>query len=248
MGVVATIHGQGTAESDWQQCSWLWTQPPTPAQKLFGSARRLVVVAPHPDDEVLGCGGLMRLAVEAGLDVQVAAVTDGEACYPHEKWWTPERLRQVRRDELRAALAELGIGDAWHLGIADGGVSADVQRLHEWLQDMLRADDLVLAPWRLDGHPDHEAAGDVAYRCAQATGCRFLQYPVWGWHWLHPDAVHITWGKPRLVDISAVQARKQRAIACFRSQTGEVEHLQSDPILPPHVLQRFARGHEVFLA
>ena len=54
--------------------------------------------------------------------------------------------------ELRAALAELGIGDAWHLGIADGGVSADVQRLHEWLQDMLRADDLVLAPWRLDGH------------------------------------------------------------------------------------------------
>src|SRR5690606_40284082 len=65
-GAVATIPGQGTAESDWQQCSWLWPQPPPPAQKLFGSARRLVVVAPHPDDEVLGCGGLMRLAVEAG--------------------------------------------------------------------------------------------------------------------------------------------------------------------------------------
>jgi LmbE family N-acetylglucosaminyl deacetylase len=68
-----------------------------------------VVVAPHPDDEILGCGGLLRHAAEQGMEVRVVAVTDGEACYPDEHWWTPERLRSARRAELAAALGELGI-------------------------------------------------------------------------------------------------------------------------------------------
>ncbi|WP_369010244.1 PIG-L family deacetylase, partial [Salmonella enterica] len=57
-------------------------------------------MAPHPDDEVLACGGLMCVATDLGLEVMVVAVTDGEACYPGESWWTPQRLRQARREEL----------------------------------------------------------------------------------------------------------------------------------------------------
>ncbi|WP_369038860.1 PIG-L deacetylase family protein [Stenotrophomonas maltophilia] len=250
MDAVTTIHGEGSAEQAWQHCDWLWRQPACSVQRLCGDAARIVVIAPHPDDEILGCGGLLHAAVERGVEVQVVAVTDGEACYPDEVWWTPARLRQARRQELRAALAELAIGaDAIrHLGIADGGVSHHEHGLQDWLQQNLRSTDLVLAPWRFDGHPDHEAAGRAALGAADAVGCTRLEYPVWGWHWLDPASVHLAWKAPRLLDISDAVDRKRRAIARFRTQLGAVDQLRAAPILPAHVLARFYRTHEVFLA
>ncbi len=250
MEPVATIHGTGSDEHAWQQCDWLWKQPSIGLADLCGDAARIVVVAPHPDDEILGCGGLLCGAVERGVAVQVVAVTDGEACYPDERWWTPQRLRNARREELRAALAELAIGaDAiCHLGIDDGDVSAHEQELEGWLQRTLRDDDLVLAPWRFDGHPDHEAAGRAACRAAHAAGCARLEYPVWGWHWLEPAHAHMAWEAPKVLDISNAIDRKARAIARFRTQIGTVPRLRAEPILPAHILARFSRKNEVFLA
>ena len=111
MGAVARtpLQGEGTQEQAWLHCDWLWQQPTTSATALCSGHDRMVVVAPHPDDEILGCGGLLHHAVGQGIDVSVVAVTDGEACYPGEPWWTPERLRSARRAELAAALGELGI-------------------------------------------------------------------------------------------------------------------------------------------
>lgn len=250
MDAVATIHGAGAQEQEWQACQWLWQQPPVSLRSLFGGARRVVVVAPHPDDEILACGGLLAGAAAQGLTIQVVAVTDGEACYPGEPWWTPTRLRHARRQELRDALQELEIGSEAiiHLGIADGAVSEHEQGLRDWLLQHLRPDDLVLAPWRLDGHPDHEAAGRAALCAASAQGCRRLEYPVWGWHWLDPGCAHLAWDSPQVLDISAVADAKRRAIARFQTQTGDVPQLQAAPILPTYVLARFHRHHEVFLA
>lgn len=252
MGAIAStpLQGQGTQEQAWLRCDWLWQQPSTSARSLCADHDRLVVVAPHPDDEILGCGGLLHHAAAQGMEVGVIAVTDGEACYPGEPWWTPERLRSARRAELAAALAELGIAaDAtFHLGIGDGAVSKHEQGLQDWLQQHLQPGDLVLAPWRFDGHPDHEAAGRAACRAGRAVGCRRLEYPVWGWHWLDPACAHMAWEFPQLVDISAVASVKRSAIARFRTQTGNVPGLNSPPVLPSHVLARFFRDYEVFLA
>lgn len=252
MGAVAStpLQGTGTQEQAWLRCQWLWQHPATSAATLLAGHARVVVVAPHPDDEILGCGGLLGHAAGQGMQVRVVAVTDGEACYPHERWWTPERLRSARRAELAAALGELGIpaGSAFHLGIADGAVNAHEQGLEDWLQQYLQPRDLVLAPWRFDGHPDHEAAGRAACRAARTVGCRRLEYPVWGWHWLDPACAHMAWEAPELLDITDVVAAKRNAIAHFRTQTGAVPRLHSPPVLPAHVLTRFFRNHEVFLA
>lgn len=244
------IHGDGTTEEAWERCEWLWQRPVSALDELLGGARRLLVVAPHPDDEVLACGGLMALASAAGLAVEVLAVTDGEACYPGEAWWTPERLVQARRIELRNALDALGLAASpiHHAGIADGGVAAGVHALRAWLQERCGQGDLLLVPWRHDGHPDHEAAAIAALSAAEMCGASVLEYPVWAWHWLQPEALQSMWEAPRLLDIHPVHAAKQQAIACFRTQTGAVPDLHADPILPPHVLQRFARPYEVFLA
>lgn len=250
MGAVAIINGRGSEASAWDRCDWLWQQPTATAAELCAGAGRIVVVAPHPDDEVLACGGLMCAAARLGMPVQVVAVTDGEACYPGELWWTPQRLRQARREELRDALSELSIAaeSIVHLGIADGGVTDHESGLEDWLWQCLREDDLLLAPWRFDGHPDHEAAGRAAWRAARAVGCRLLEYPVWGWHWLDPGCAHMAWESPRLLDISPVAAHKRQAITRFRTQTGDVPRLQAEPILPAHVLDRFHRTQEVYFA
>ena len=67
------IQGQGTPEAVWRP--WLRAQPfaPMPKTALLGEARRLVVVAPHPDDEVLACGGL--LATQAQFHIHTGAST-----------------------------------------------------------------------------------------------------------------------------------------------------------------------------
>lgn len=246
------IRGEGTRESEWHQCTTLWQRPSTPLPQLLREASRLVVVAPHPDDEVLACGGLMALAAAAGVAVEVIAVTDGEACYPGERWWTPERLVAARRQELAQALDALGVTSATgasvqHLGIGDGTVQRHEQDLERLLRPLLRVGDLVLAPWRHDGHPDHEAAARAALAAASTCGARALEYPVWAWHWLRPEQTASMWQRPLLLDITTVTADKQRAIACFATQTGAVDQLHADPILPPHVLARFARNREVFL-
>ena len=244
------IHGGGTSEKAWASCAWLWNQQMTSLEDLLRGARRLFVVAPHPDDEVLGCGGVIRQHARRGGEVLVVAVTDGEACYPGESHWTPDRLSDARRVELHAALRALGVPSPQiaHLGLPDGGISAQEANLERWLTLAVQEGDLVLAPWRFDGHPDHEAAGRAARRAAHAAGARILEYPVWGWHWLDPASAHMAWERPLLVDISADRAAKDAAIHCFRTQTGEVDALASPPVLPSTVLRRFQRAHEVFLA
>lgn len=76
MSATPVIHGGGTPEWRWR--SWSRVFPPL---ELAG-CRRLVVVAPHPDDEVLGVGGLMATAVGAGVELDIVAVTDGDASHP----------------------------------------------------------------------------------------------------------------------------------------------------------------------
>jgi len=243
------IVGAGTAEWRWLRSSWLRRMPRAEAGELLAGVRRLVVVAPHPDDEVLGCGGLMALAVAAGRELQVVSVSDGEACCPGDPYWTPPRLRAARRQELRAALAVLGLAATGTvtLGMRDGRIRQAEAELARRLAESLREDDLLLVTWGQDGHPDHEACSRAARAAARARGCRRLEYPVWGWHWAAPSAPELAHVRPLRLDLPAeVRARKRRAIACFATQTGECRPAIAAPVLPPAVRRRFERPFEVF--
>ncbi|HDS0922269.1 TPA: PIG-L family deacetylase [Stenotrophomonas maltophilia] len=248
--VAVRIEGQGTLESAWERCAWLEALPSVEADTVLLGARRLLVVSPHPDDEVLGCGGLMQAAAAQGCAVQVVSVTDGEACYPDHPHWTPARLRDARRRELVLAMQALGM-DATHvtsLGLPDGKVARYEADLALYLSTRLSPGDIVLAPWLHDAHPDHEAAGRAARAAAASCGVRSLQYPVWAWHWLDAAAAAGPWtNAQRIALCPAAQARKQQAMAAFATQTGEAEALGREPILPEHVLARFRRGFEVLI-
>jgi hypothetical protein len=125
------IGGTGPAAADWARDAALAAVPSITLDALIPPGTRVVVVAPHPDDEILTCGALLQLVAARGDAPLIVAVTDGEASHPGSPAWPPERLRQARTDETNAALAHLGI-DAdrvVRLHIPDGGVTAAASEL-----------------------------------------------------------------------------------------------------------------------
>jgi len=212
------IAGAGTAADAWRGDARLAAVRTAGIEELVPPGARVVVVAPHPDDEILACGGLLQLADRAPL---LVAVTDGEASHPGSPAWPPERLRATRPDETRAALACLGIERPvmLRLGIADGGVTAAEADLAQRLGQVLEAGDVVVTTWRYDGHPDHEATARACAAAAAQCGARLLEAPVWGWHWSAPEDGAMPLAQARkLVLPPEVQARKRAAMACFQSQ------------------------------
>jgi LmbE family N-acetylglucosaminyl deacetylase len=187
---------------------------------------RIAVLSPHPDDEVLGVGGLL---VAARCPVDVIAITSGERSHPGRPG-----LAAVREAEQLEALGSLGLEvRIARLGVPDGGVAACAD-LAARIAPLVQKAALVLAPWPHDGHPDHDATGAAAIRACAGRPLAF--YPIWTWHWARPGVLPLE--RARRVELSpAVQAVKRAAIAAHRSQLGD--------ILPPHVIDRFTRPFEV---
>ena len=245
-----TIHGQGTPERAWRAWAGLQALSSVTIGQFAPGGARVVVVAPHPDDEVLGCGGALALLARAGREIVVVGVTDGEASHRGSLAWTPTLLAQRRRAERADGLARLGVSaPARALGMPDGGVAQDEAALAGRLSALLRPGDAVFATWRLDGHPDHEAAGRAAAAAAADRGCRLWEFPVWMWHWAMPDDPRVPWERLRRLAVDAdARQRKLRAVAAHGSQLVETPAEDRPPVLPDWALARLLRPFEVFIA
>ncbi|WP_231386855.1 PIG-L deacetylase family protein [Nocardia sp. BMG111209] len=214
--------------------------------------RRLLVVAAHPDDEILGAGGLLAAAAAAAMVVTVVVATDGEASHPGSPTHDPSRLAALRAEESRRAAIELGLAAPIRLGLPDGRLAAHETRLTEDLHALLTDGPTsglrCVAPWRHDGHPDHEAAGRAAAAVCAATGTRLLEYPVWMWQWAHPDHPRLRTTDPAALSLpAAALAAKHRALHCFPSQTRPLsDHPADAPILPEHIVARFTGPTEIY--
>jgi LmbE family N-acetylglucosaminyl deacetylase len=238
--VTTAIVGNGTTESEW--APWL-AEPRWPRLDLASIAgRRVVVLAAHPDDEVLGVGGLMMALARAGHDIIVVWATDGEASHPGSVAMSPASLRKMRRQESRAALGRLAVmpSATYHLGLPDSALASARDRLSIALSRIVSAEDLLVAPWSQDGHPDHEALGAEACRLSPLT----WQYPIWMWHWATPNDDRVPWQRFRSTEVADL-ATKEAAISMFRSQIEPIGPASADAaVLPPEVLARFVRPHE----
>jgi LmbE family N-acetylglucosaminyl deacetylase len=205
--------------------------------------RSAVVVAAHPDDEVLGVGGLIFLLALAGARVRLVSVTDGEGS--HRGQADPAALARRRTAETAAALRALGTGDCEvvRLGLPDTGLASREDELAAELSPITEGFDVCLAPWTGDLHPDHEAAGRAAGQAA--SGSRVSWYPVWMWHWATPGDSRVPWERARRVPLTmAATERKRAALSCFASQT-EDRGAGLGPVLSQDMLAHFTRGLEV---
>lgn len=244
----AEIAGLGTPEREWQAWPGLAALPTTTVADLLPAGARLVVVAPHPDDEVLGAGGLLALAHEAGHEVAVVAVNDGTASHPGSARWTAAALAATRPGETATALARLGLAGTGviRLGEQDGAVRAGA--VAAGVATGLRPGDVAATTWRGDGHPDHEATGEGVVSAAAALGVPVLELPIWTWHWAAPGDPRVPWERARRLALAPdVLARKQFAVEAYQSQLMHDDALAIGAVLPPPVLARLLRDAETVL-
>lgn len=192
-----------------------WEQRRLQARAWRPRGDHLVVVAPHPDDETLGVGGLITQQAAAGARVTVIAVTDGEAA--NDSDGDPALATRRRREQVDA-LGQLGVGPLHciRLHLPDSSVADHESDVTAAVICVATSDATIAAPGRDDWHPDHVAVGRAAEQAAAALGCELVSYYFWMWHHADPDAVDVP-----LVSYALgreARARKARALAAHRSQ------------------------------
>ncbi|MGZ9668447.1 PIG-L deacetylase family protein [Pseudomonas sp. GNP014] len=244
------IVGQGTSLHQWQGSRRLAEVPGITVEELVPPGARAVIVAPHPDDEVLGCGGLLQLLATAGRSMQLISVTDGSASHPGSQRWPVERLSVVRPQESAEALRRLGLpmhSLKWlRGGFTDTLVAAQEQALSAFIESHLRADDVLFTTWREDGHSDHEAVGRASVDAARRVGATCHELPVWTWHWAAPEDAGVPWNRARKILLTPAEvARKRHAVHAFASQLEGDPDAGLAPVLAPYVIDRLLQPFEV---
>ncbi|MER5886730.1 PIG-L family deacetylase [Streptomyces sp. NPDC001941] len=239
------IQAPGTDERIWQRWQG-WAALPTITLESFS---HVVVVAAHPDDEVLGFGGSLALLAAAGAHTTVVSVTDGEASHPRSRVLTAAGLARLRAGETRAALGELGApqSEVIRLHVPDTAVAEHEDAVVRALVPLLSGADLVVAPWSGDAHGDHEAAGRATVRAAEGRPVTCWQYPVWMWHWAAPADDRVPWHRAARIQLPPrVRRLKEAAVGRFTTQIRPLGPGPDDAaILPPEEVAHHLRDFEV---
>lgn len=222
----------GTPETFWATLdAAAWSPPAGP----------LLVLAPHPDDETLGAGGLIHTwAALHHLPVTIVSVTDGESACSEVPHLRAVRLREL--DLARQDLAAEGI-EVVRLGLPDGQIEQHRQELVEALRRLTPEGATVVAPFEQDAHPDHNATGRAAWELARQLDVTLAEYPIWAWHKATP-AIFNGRRLGRFDLTPAAQEAKQRAIQRFESQLCDQP---GGAIVPRSVLEHFNRPYEMFV-
>lgn len=217
---------------------------------------RVLVVAPHPDDETLGCGGAIALMRSLHYPVQVLVISDGTQSHPRSRKYPAPALQHLREQETIAALNILGVEAAavTFLRLQDGAISDALssEAIGEACVAHLiaAAPKTIFLPWRCDPHPDHRATWQLLHKAISSLSIapQIVEYPIWDWDLEQRGSVEnaakvIGWR----LDITMVASLKQQAIAQYRSQTTNL--IDDDPEgfrLTPEILTYFSQSWELY--
>ncbi len=183
---------------------------------------KVIVLAPHMDDEVLGCGGTLAQHAIAGSDVQVVFLTDGRRGGGGMRTAggtaiSAQEIVSLRKAEARQAAQVLGIGALTFLDAEDTCLNSDPctgTRLREIL--IRERPDIVYLPFFMDAHPDHRAANTLLSAATQGTS---LQFECRGYEIWTPLFAN------SLVCIDKTINVKRQAMKCYSSQLAQNDYL-----------------------
>lgn len=215
-----------------------------------------LVIAPHADDESLGCGGAIALLRGAGIAVEIVWLTDGTKSHPHSRSYPAPRLAALREAEAHAAAEALGVPSEHRhfLRLPDAAMPALVtpegQRALGQLRALLAGKETVLVTWRGDPHCDHRDAYALAREAVRGSRLRLIEYPIWVWENGLPEDAPASAGCEILrVDIAKALPRKQRAIAAHQSQVTDLIHDDPEGFrVPETMLEHFQQPWELFIS
>lgn len=215
----------------------------------------LAVLAPHPDDETLGCGALLAAAFEAGRRARVIVVTRGDKSHRNSARWPAERLAERRASEAIEAVRRLGGSkeDVAFLDYPDWGAPQSGMAL---TKAALRITDILdrlttpalFATSGADPHADHKATAEIAREATRIRpGLRLFFYPIWS---RDLDGSVDTSPDQRLhrFPVAPFASRKRHALDAHATQLGRV--IDDDPdgfVLPPDFREMFLSRDEIYL-
>ncbi|MNI10276.1 GlcNAc-PI de-N-acetylase [compost metagenome] len=234
----------------WNAAPQLENVPVINTHTLVPPGARAVVIAPHPGDEVVTCGGLLQLLSTLGHPLQLISITDGSASHPGSQQWSERRLSVFRPQESVEALRRLGLpmhSLKWiRGGFTDNALAEREQQLSEFIARYLRPGDVVFSTWREDGNVDHNAVGRASARAAAQVGAAFNEVPVWAWHWPTRDSSLFPWHRARKLRLDTwTVARKSHATHAYASQLDGEPAVGLPPMLPPVLLERMRLPYEI---
>lgn len=212
-----------------------------------------LVFAPHPDDEVLGCGGAIALKVDAGAQVKVIVMTDGRAS--HNALISGDELVGIRHNEAKEAAQRLGLTseDYIFLDFEDHQLANHRQAATVSVTELIKQfrPDEIYVPHRRDGLIDHVETNGIVRAAVNRIGkpVILIEYPVWLWntwpwtpalmqgtsgrarYWVRTirNNVDLVFGCRSRIDVASVRERKLRALAAYESQ---LQRRNGDPRWP----------------
>jgi LmbE family N-acetylglucosaminyl deacetylase len=186
------------------------------------SAQNILVFAPHPDDESIGCGGtLLRHTRNGGKAAVVFCTGDGA----------------VRDNEAAEAMKILGMTEAVYFGYGVETLKSQ-DSLPDKIAGMIceKKPEIVFAPFFLDNHEDHRALNQALAKACAPCGNDFMVYAYPVWFPLYPNV---------LMDISDIWENKKKAIECYKSQTATRDYVKMAKSLGEYWAEVKGRGLKV---
>lgn len=235
----------------------IWNSAPQLAQipainptALVPPGARVVIIAPHPGDEVLACGGLLQLLSTLEHPLLLISITDGSASHPGSNLWPASRLSVIRPQESAEALRRLGMplhSLKWiRGGFCDDALAAREHPMSQFIARYLQPGDVVFTTWRNDGNADHDAVGRATTKACNLLGARLYELPVWAWHWPAREGAVIPWQRARKVRLDTWSvARKLHAAHAYASQLAGDPAIGLAPRLAQDLLERMREPYEI---
>lgn len=171
---------------------------------------RILIVAPHPDDETIGCGGILTFF---GSQCDVLLLTDGRKGKSSTGNQTDEEIITIRKAEFEAVMSFFGVRNYKELNICDSQLKANEKKVFDY---NLKEYDYIFVPNRNERHPDHKAAFEILRKMQrlQKTKAEFMEYEVWS-----PII-----SANRFLDISEAMNNKIGGLLKYESQISELDY------------------------
>jgi len=185
----------------------LWKQTQTYARFKTGKSDRYLIVAPHPDDESLGCGGFM---IKNARQCDVLILTDGSR---GDRRLSKEQNIAIRKKELAAAMSYAGVNSYFCLDIPDTNLQFHLDELEKI---NFKTYDYVFVPHRHESHVDHRCVYDAVKSILITGQTRLVSYEVWS-----TLPVVSTY-----MDISDIASKKKELINFYQSQMTRINYTE----------------------
>ncbi|MHA1267714.1 MAG: PIG-L deacetylase family protein [Candidatus Helarchaeota archaeon] len=205
---------------------------------------RIIVFAPHPDDETLGCGGTIAKRISEGYEVLIIIITDGRHSFLKvlgiDTNPTPEELKEIRKEEVKKATRILGVPEQnlIFLDFVDGMLEKNNDKAEEKITEILNKNRPVEVyyPYRKDGHPDHRATNQIVKNSIRKLGIFPVMYQYSIAHKYArvgpkiDDLFNLLKDNMVSVDISKFIPLKKTAVKEFKSELSTISSKHSSPI------------------